>query len=77
MQPGTLGRWAHLLGFGDFGFSVHLVGLRLVRTKILENVIDRVFEARTRFVSGLYALRYKLAHFKTVDSLRERAMDLI
>ena len=46
-----------------------------VRAQVLQHIVDRVLEAGTGFVGSTYALRYELANFKAVHSLRENAVD--
>jgi hypothetical protein len=48
-----------------------------VRAQVLQHIVDRVLEAGTGFVGSTYALRYELANFKAVHSLRENAVDFL
>ncbi len=55
---------------------MHGLLVRFVRSQKLQGVIDGVFEPSARLVRGSYAFRNKLAHFKSVHTLLEGAMNL-
>jgi len=49
----------------------------LVGTQELQHIVDRIFKAAAGLMGGPYAFGNKLANFKAVHYLRERAVDLI
>jgi hypothetical protein len=50
---------------------------KLVISQVEQNAVNRILEARTRFVGHSYALRDQSADFKAVHSSRKRAVNLI
>jgi hypothetical protein len=63
--------------FALFGYGLmQSFPRRIVRAKVLQNVVDGIFESPARLVRGLHAFRDQLADFKAVDSVRKRAVNL-
>jgi hypothetical protein len=50
---------------------------RFVGAQILQDIVNRIFKTCACLVGSFHALGHKLAHFKTVHSLRKCAVNFI